>query len=132
MTYSLSIRSVYNFTLKAGAILGYGYKDATVLALLDYDSAKAIEDVTPVHVQVYSQLGPGVPRSASDLTYVKIRTSTGEVRVLAMDWIAEQPVLVVKTTASVIVADIHLSDLDKLRQVLLQNGFTSITISTID
>jgi hypothetical protein len=87
--------------------------------------------VTPIHVQVYSQLGSGVPRAASDLTYVKIRTSTGEIRVLAMDWIAAQPTLVVSTTANVIVGDINLSDLDKLRQVLLQNGFTNITISTI-
>lgn len=131
MSFSLSIKSVYDFTLRAGTLLGYGYKSATVLALLDYDSANAIEDITPIHNSVYSQLAPGTPRSPKDLTYVKIRASTGETRVLAMDWIAFQPVLVVSTTVQVTVANISLSDVPLLRQVLVQNGFTQIQITTV-
>ena len=131
MAYLLNIKSVYDFTLKAGAILGYSYKNATVLGLLDFDSAKAIEDVTPIHASVYSLLGAGVPRDAKDLTYVKIKTSTGQVRVIAMDWIASQPVLVTSTTVNVVVSNISLSDIDRLRQVLLQNGFNAIEITTV-
>lgn len=129
--YSLEIKNAYDFSLKAGAILGFGYKSATVLALLDYDSASAIEDVRPVHAAVYSLLGAGVPRNAADLTYVKIRTSTGQVRVIAMDWIASQPTLVVITSVNVVVSNISLGDIDRLRQVLLQNGFGNIDISAV-
>lgn len=131
MTYDLALRSVYDFTLKAGTILGYGHKGATVLGLLLFDEATAIEDVTPIHNRVYSQLGPGVPKNAADLIYVKIRTASGEVRVLAMDWIAAQPVPVVSTVANVRVADINLSDLPTIREVLLQAGFSNLTITTV-
>lgn len=131
MKYDLEIKSVYDFTLKAGTILGYGDKSATVLALLDFDSANAIEDVTPIHAQIYPQLGAGVPRNAGELTYVKIRTATGQVRVLAMDWIAAQPVRVVATTVKVIVTNINLSQIPQLRQHLLQGGFTKIDISVV-
>ena len=129
-TYNLAIKSVYDFTLKAGTILGYGYKSATVLALLDYESAAVLEDIAPLHVNVYSQLGPGVPRNPADLTYVKIRTSTGAVRVLAMDWLASEPVLVVSTTAKVLVSGISLSQISLLRQCLVQNGFSNLSITT--
>src|SRR5262245_53791212 len=130
--YSLEIKSVYDFTMKASSILGAGFKAATVLGLLDYQSAIAIEDVTPVHASVYSQLGTGVPKKASDLTYVKIKTSTGQVRVIAMDWIAGQPTLVTSTSARVTVGGINLSDIDRMRQVLLANGFTQIEIEVLN
>ncbi len=126
--YNLQIRSVYDFQMKAGAILGYAFKSATVLGLLDFASANMIQDVTPLHAAAYSQLGAGVPRNPRDLTYVKIKTSTGEIRVLAMDWIAQQPELVTSTTVQVTVSEMNLTDIERLRQTLLTNGFTKIEI----
>ncbi len=132
MSYDLAIKSVYDINLRASAILGTGFKAATIQGLLDFDSANQIEDVTAIHAQIFSLLPPGTPRKASELIYVKIATSTGEVRVIAMDWISEQPELVVSTTANVVIANMNLSDLDLLRQVLVSNGFRDITITTLE
>lgn len=131
-TYQLEIKSVYDFALKAGAIIGYTFKSATVMGLLDFESANAIEDVTPIHAAVYSQLGAGVPRNPRDLTYVKLKTSTGETRVIAMDWIASQPVLVTSQTVQAIISEMNLSDIERLRQVLITNGFTKVVLTVLD
>ena len=88
LKYDLELQSIYNFSMKAGTLLGYSFENATVLALLDFASANAIQDVTPLHMAAYAELGAGVPRNPRELIYVKIKTSTGEVRVIAMDWIA--------------------------------------------
>lgn len=130
--YDLELQSVYNFSMKAGAILGYSYDNATVLGLLDFASANAIQDVTPLHMAAYSELGTGVPRNARDLIYVKIKTSTGQVRVLAMDWIATQPLLVTSNTLRVMISEVDLSDIDRIRQILISNGFDKVTIEVVN
>lgn len=130
--YDLELQSVYNFSMKAGAILGYSYDNATVLGLLDFASANAIQDVTPLHMAAYSELGTGVPRNARDLIYVKIKTSTGQVRVLAMDWIATQPLLVTSNTLKVMISEVDLSDIDRIRQILISNGFDKVTIEVVN
>lgn len=127
--YALQLKSAYNFTMRAGAILGYSYKNAVVLGLLDFESARALQDIAPIHAQIYSQLPPGTPRDATQLTYVKVRTSTGETRVFAMDWIAEQPTLVTSQSFTVLVHNVSAGDQARLRQALLANGFNSFEIS---
>jgi len=131
LLYQLELGAVYNFAMRAGAIIGSSYENATVQALLDFGSANQIEDVTPIHASIYSELPVGTPRNPRDLIYVKVITSTGKVRVFALNWIAAQPELVVSTTLKVIISETNLSDIERLRQVLMTNGFTKSEISVL-
>lgn len=131
MSYTLALKSVYDFVLKAPSVLGSGFKKATVMGLLDFDSASAIEDVRAIHTSIYNQLGVGVPRLAADLTYVKIKTSAGEVRVIAMDWIAEQPVLFTSQPIQIVLTGESLSEIPTLRQVLKAAGYNSFEINAL-
>jgi hypothetical protein len=130
LIYPLDIGSTYNFSLLAQAILGAGYSSAVVKGILDYSSAIQIADVTGQHAAVLPALPPGTPADPKVLLYIKIETSTGETRVIAQNWIATPPVLVVATSATVIVSNISTADLPRLREVLVSNGFQSIEISS--
>lgn len=130
MLYNLEIGSVYDFVMLAPSVLGVNYKESKVLGLLDFTSANAIQDITPIHASVYSALPPGTPKNASDLIYIKIRTSTGEIRVIAMNWLASQPLLVVNADVTVTIQNLPLSLLPNLRQVLQHNGFVDFSIAT--
>jgi hypothetical protein len=130
MIDNIQIGSTYNFFLRAPAILGAEYKNAVVMGILDFDSANVIQDVAPLHASVYSSLPVGTPKDAKDLLFVKIRTSTGEVRVIAKDWLSMEPVLVVNKNVRIDIINVDLSRLPILRAALEQNGFTSFTIST--
>lgn len=128
--YALNLKTVYDFEMHPTPSLGERIRNATVLAILDYDSAQVIEDVGAKHQEVYPYLPPGTPKNPRDLIYVKIRTSTGQIRAVAMDWIAVQPVVVTATVATVTVSNITLGDLPALRNALLKNGFSNIEIAT--
>lgn len=121
--YNLAIGSSYNFTLRAQQILTAGYRGATVKALLDYDSAKLLQDVDAEHASVLPDLPSGTPRKAKDLVFVKIETTTGEQRVLAMDWIAAQPEAVTASVVTLVVHNCPPSRLATLSAVLRSNGF---------
>lgn len=129
MLFNLNIGSTYDIPMLSPAVLGTKYSSATVMALLDYASAIQIADVSAIHASVLSALPTGTPSDASKLIYVKIKTSTGEITVLALNWISTQPTLVDKTTVTVLISNISQSDIPRLSQALNANGFNSFTIS---
>ena len=129
LLYDLEIGSSYDITMLAPAILGTMYKGATVKSILDYSDAVAVEDVTAIHASVLSLLPTGTPSNPANLIFVKIVTSTGQVKALALNWIAQQPTLVSSTTVTVTVSNINQSQIPALAAALTDNGFTSFTIS---
>lgn len=128
MQYNLVIGKSYNFTLYASGVLGTGYDNAKVLGIMDYDSAKTIQDITPLHIQAYPDLLNGTPRNARELIYVKIKTVLGEVRVIAMDWISSAPVEVITQTIKVTISQVSSSDVNIIRNLLIVNGYPNIEI----
>ena len=129
MLYNLEIGSVYNIPMLAPAILSVALKNATVLGLLDYASAIQIEDVSAIHQTVLSLLPVGTPADPSKLIYVKIKTSTGTITVIAMNWISVQPTLVSATSIVVTLTNVNLSDISTISAILNANGFRSFTIA---
>jgi hypothetical protein len=129
--YPLQIKQAYDFTLYAPGVLGLGFQNAVVMAIMDYDTAKLTQDIIPLHIQAYPSLPVGTPRNAKDLTYVKIRTSLNEIRILAMDWISAAPTLVTSQTLKVTVSQTSIGDIALIRDLLVANGFTSILIEVI-
>ncbi len=131
MYYNLEIKQSYDFSLLASGILGLGHKNATVMAIMDFDSAKLIQDITTIHSSIYGSLATGTPRNAQDLTYIKIKTSEGEVKVIAMDWLSTEPILVTAKTIVVKINQVAISNIPLIKDILLQNGFSDITINVI-
>lgn len=128
MSYNLDIGKSYDFTLYATGVLGSGFKNSKVLGIMDFDSAKSIQDITPLHIQAYPQLPSGTPRNAKDLIYVKIKTPMNELRVIAMDWISSEPVLVTTQVVRVTISQISSSDVAVIRDLLTINGYPNIDI----
>jgi len=131
MYYPLEIKQSYNFLFKATGILGLGYNNATVMAVMDYDSAKLVNDVTAIHAQVYPELSVGTSRNAADLAYVKVKISTGQIRVFAMDWLAGAPVVNTARTIRVDIENVAISNLPLLSDILVQSGYSKFTITVL-
>lgn len=128
MYFNLDIGKSYDFTLHASGVLGTGYSNAKVLGIMDYGSAKVVQDITPLHIQAYPDLPTGTPRDASKLIYVKISTLQGEMRVIAMDWISSTPVEVTTQTITVTISQVSSSDVAIIRNLLTVNGYPNIEI----
>jgi hypothetical protein len=129
MYYDLQIGKSYNFTLYASGVLGTGFSNAKVLGIMDYDSAKNVQDITPLHIQALPNLPVGTPRNAQDLIYYKIRTTLNEVRVIASEWISSEPVMVTTQSIIVTISQVSSSDVPLIRDLLVINGYPNISIA---
>lgn len=129
MLFDLEIGSAYNIPMLAPAVLGTSYKGATVKGLLDYSSAVQITDVAAIHASVLPLLPAGTPSDPTELIYVKILTSTGQITAIALNWISQQPTLITSTTQIVTVTNINQSQVAALAAALVANGFPSFTIA---
>lgn len=129
--YNVSLQTSYNFTMYAPAILGQEYKNAKVLALLDFDSAYKEADVSAMHAAAYPYLPVGTIQDPTKLIYIKTKTSTGDLRIFAMDWIAEQPTLVTATTLVITIENVDVTEAAIVRQMLYKRGYTDITIKAV-
>lgn len=129
LLYSLDIGTAYNITMYAPAILGTGYQGATITGLLDYNSAIQLEDVSAIHASVLALLPSGTPTDPTKLVYAKILTASGNVRVLALNWISVQPTIATTTSVTVVIGNITVSDIPTISAVLKAAGYNSFTIS---
>ena len=130
MSYNFQIREIYSFDVYPTAVLGNGFKNVTVLAVMDQESANQLIDTTALHVNVYPYLPPGTPNRPDSYNYLKIKTANGETTVLGLPWINEASIEhVVSTSITVKVGNVQASDVAAIREALQQNGFTSLEIS---
>jgi hypothetical protein len=129
-TFQLQRRSVYNISLRAPSVLGSGYRGATITTIeMDYEDAiRHQQNLTDIHKQALPQLPTGTPSNARDLTYMKIRTTSGESVIIAHEWIGSQPELVENRTIRVLVNDATTKDMQVIRDCLVARGFTNITL----
>jgi hypothetical protein len=130
MSYNFQIREIYSFDVYPTSVLGNGFQNVTVLAVMDQETANQIVDTQALHVNVFPWLPVGTPNNPNGYSYLKIRTANGEDTVLGVPWINEASIShVVSTTINVKVGNVQASDLPAIRDALLQNGFTAIELS---
>jgi hypothetical protein len=130
MSYSFQNRKVYSFDVHPSAILGTGFKNVTVQAVLDYDSALSFGDIDAMHANVYRYLPAGTPNRPQDFDYLLIRTDQGTTTIIGVPWIVEETIeLVESLTMSVKIENVGNSDIERVRACLTQNGYDKISIS---
>ena len=127
--YTIEIGSIYDFKMRAPAILGSGYSGAKVVAKLDFSTAMMLQDVGAQHAQVLSELASGTPSDPASLLFLKLTTSTGASVVIAQDWLASAPTQIDSDTLTVVIPNSSVSRIPLLRAALISNGFNGFEIT---
>lgn len=126
------IDNVYNFNTLAPAILGAEFKNATVLAILNYTVAKTYINIETNHVNIYPYLPVGTVNDPKTYQYILIKTQSGETTVLALPWINTDTVTQVTNQSIVVkVNNITNDDTVKIRDALILMGYSDFTISIV-
>lgn len=126
---NFNIRSIYNFDLHAPAILGNGYQNAVVLALMDMETANKEIDVVSLHTNVFPYLPVGTPNDPKGYDYVKIKTTTGATTIIGLAWIKPETIVLVDSrTVTVTIGEVNASDIPRIKAALIQNGYSNIEI----
>lgn len=128
--YNFQLKQNYSFNVHPVPVLGNSFKNVTVVALMDREQANKEIDTNALHVQIFPYLPTGTPNRADGYDYVKIKFPSGNTTVLGLAWIVEDSVeQVTSTTVSVKINNATPSDVTRIRNALVQNGFNSIEIT---
>lgn len=129
--YNYQIGTAYNFATLAPAILGSQFNNATLTAIINHDVAAKFENIDQQAQIVYPALPQGTPKDPTSYVYLIFTTSAGTTVILANVWINETTIVVSTTaTINVVVSNVTTADVTVIRNMLLNAGYTSITITT--
>lgn len=132
MTFQFKNRSVYSFDVYPAAILGTGFKNVTVQAILDYHSALAFADLEALHINVFPHLPNNTPNRPQDFDYLWLRTENGDTTIIGIPWIIEETITLVESLRMNVVIDgVGSIDIERVRACLSQNGYNRIEISLV-
>lgn len=124
------LRGVFNFDTYAAAILGTNFRNVTVLAIMDANTANRELDIQAMHLQVFPTLPTGTPNDPFGYDYVKVKTPSGQTTILGMAWINAATVVQVQSnTITAVISGVSASDASRVRDALVQNGFNNLAIT---
>jgi hypothetical protein len=133
MTYNYQLGQVLSFDTYAAQALGNNFEGATVLGLLDPQSANQVIDIVGSHASVYPyllQANLSVPNDPTQYNYVKIKTQSGKITALGMPWINESTIT--STTNQVITAIVQgvtSADIQTIQNALITNGYNNFAVT---
>lgn len=129
-TYDFQTRVVYSFDLYPSPILGSGFKNVTVQAILDYTTALGFGDIEALHENVFKYLPAGTPNRPQDFDYLLLRTDGGVNTIIGVPWIVEESVQLIESlTMNVTIEGVSTADGERIRACLSQNGYDKVKIA---
>lgn len=83
---TLQVNKHYSFSVYANSILGTNYRNAKLVAILDYKTALRFENIDSIHKQIYPYLPPDTFIDHTKYTYYLLEVMDRTV-VIADTWI---------------------------------------------
>ena len=130
---SADIGKIVSFTLYPAAVIGTEFSYVKVKAILDPESTYQWIDPVSRHANVYPTLPPGVPNSWRGYNYVKVELADGQVTCVGLPWIDESSITIhTNTTVQAVISDVQPTDITRIRDLLVLNGFNKLDIQFLD
>jgi len=130
--HEIEIFSTVSFEVYPQQILGDGFNNVKILAIIDADTAKNWIDPAARHAEVYPTLPAGSIDRFDQYLYLKIGLNNGDTTVLGLPWIKKSSYVVqTNKTMRIILDGINLSDEPRVRAALNSNGFNTFKIDYI-
>lgn len=133
MSFNFETNLVYSFDIHPRAYFDTDFNNVRVLGTVGSEIASKYADIYALHAQVYTTLPYGTPNDPTAFNYLLIRTSTGSTTIVGIPWIKENTITLIESRTMLVTIDnISASDINKVRNALVQNGFNSIAIQIVN
>jgi hypothetical protein len=130
MAMSFELHKKYNFNTLAPSILGSGFKNVLILAIIDYTVASTYSSIQAWHTNVYPYLPAGTPKDPTKYTYILFRTEVNTNIVLALPWIDLTTISeVTQNHLTVVINNVTPEDITRVSESLTLLGLTSFTLT---
>lgn len=126
---TLQLFSTVSFDLHPASVLGNGFKNAKLMAIIDADTARLFIDPAAMHANVYPFLPPGTPNNYKDYPYLKFKLASGGDLVLGLPWIKDETWQVTTTRSMrLTIENVSPADQNRVIEALSANGFTAVDV----
>jgi len=127
----LTIGKIYSFDVYAPNILTNEFQNVTMMANLDYETAKILRNVEATHKQIWNAISrPGVPDNPEAYSYIRVKTQSGAAVVLGFPWIREESITsIAADVMDVVIGEVTAADMPLVVQALASNGFNNVRTS---
>lgn len=127
------IGSYVDFDIYGSAVIPTSYKNCQVLAIGTYKSSTGPISPAQTHAVVYPYLPQGTPNDYKAYQYLIVQLDGGSISAVGIPWIIEGSLKVIGTIdINVTIYDKGITDVDTLKRILTQNGFTNFAITTTE
>lgn len=129
------INKIVSFNLYPASIITTTFERVKILAILDADSALAMGiDVQSQHINVYPTIAE-IDRPENNFRsyqYLKLKLPNGDITAIGIPWINGAITIHTNQRVRADIDDVGPQDLDKIRKVLIANGYNSVSLSFLD
>ncbi len=128
MSELLKWGEVVSFEVYPTAVLGNDFKNMTVVAILDAETARTAMpggfDAPAMHANVYNTLPEGTPNNYTRYNYVKLKHPNGTIRILGIPWIKPESIVSKVVNRGVFTIDaIGVADVAIIQQAIAGAGY---------
>lgn len=127
----MQLKTVYNFDLKAPALLGANRRMMRLISEMSYDIAIRLggdENLAVRYAQVLPSLGANPPRAADTIFYLFVNEN-GKEEIIADSWIEKSTIVEVQQSSCTInIPNIAMDDVNKIRSAFSAIGLTGYTL----
>lgn len=132
MITSNDIGKVVSFSVYPSGIIPTSFSHVTVAGILNPRNALTLSDVITMHANVFPTLPVGSPSKYSDYNYVQVEFPDGTQEIVGMAWIDNSSIVIHENVQiQAIISDVNASDLEGVRQALIANGYSHITLTLL-
>lgn len=125
----IEIFSTVSFEVYPAQLLGTGFTNAKVLAIVDADTARAWIDPVAQHAAVFPTLPAGTINRYDAYLYLKLRLANGQLTALGLPWIRKETYTVnANRTIQLTIENVTPDDEPKIRRALSANGYTAVGV----
>jgi hypothetical protein len=133
---SNDINKLVSLTFYPGvdSIIGTAFTNVKVKAILDHESVFQWIDPISMHANLYPSVfagNPAIPNDYKGYLYAKIQLADGKMTVVGLPWISSF-VVHTNTTIQTTVSDAQPADINRIRDILLLNGFRIQELKFLD
>lgn len=131
-TTIFEVGKAYSFSVYPSTIITNDFDYAVCDGVFTADIASTQSDIRAMHAQVFPYLPAGTPDDAHMYHYARFLLTDGSTRILGIPWINIDTVKISKIQKILVEIRGQTADkINEIRTVLLENGFTDISMTVI-
>lgn len=124
---NLQLNKVYSFDTLVPSLLGATFKNATVIGMIDYQTALNYINPDAMHARIFPYLPTGTVNDPTKYTYIIFKLESDIKTVLAYPWINETSIRLATTEyLKVTIKNAGPNDTVKIRNALVSLGYTEL------